>query len=719
MTENSPILDRSEKLTDTGLGLLRIASGLFFLIPGILKIVMPGDFLSMMVSFPAFIQPLLPLVFNVVIAAEIIGGIMLIIGWNIRIAVPPLVVITLVAELLVVSNDIESNIRLLSLSAHFMGAGLYSALFFLGSGRWAIGRGKSLIHKIARRQDGYMTALAREVVSGAGKNFGIFLIRASVAVPFIAAFFIGFADPAYSSVLPDNNLLKLGLLSISLIGGLSLLIGFQVNSVGWILATLTLAHLILIGLPDAVVSQIGIINILFHLLIIAAVISLRLIQFGSTLEIEHILSLDKKNVVVIGGGFAGTQLVKNLEKKLSDDWQVILISEENYTTFNPMLAEVVGATVLPSHVIAPIRRMIRKTRFISARATKVDTESKIVYFEGEDRDGTIQFEHLILSFGSRANLDIIPGMKDHAMPFKLLGDALQMRNRVIEQMEKAELEDDSEHRKWLGHFIVIGAGFSGVEVGGAIQDFIHSSHKHYPRLHDKDLKVTLIHRGDLPLQEMNPSLGQHVLKEMPKRGIDLLLNTGVSKVDEKGVIIDPDKRIDGATIICTIGTKPNPLIEQMDIPNERGRITVNPDMSIPGHPNLWAIGDCALVPNELDGKLSPPTAQFAIREGQQLAANVYRAVYDKPTVPFNYKSKGSMATIGHLNGVAEMFGFIRLGGFPAWLLWRAFYLSLMPTMSKKIRILFEWTWSMLFSADIINLRFTTTDEADISRRNQK
>ena len=716
MSDKSNILDRADQLTDTGLALLRIASGLFFLIPGVLKIVMPGDFLSMMASFPTFIQPLLPFLFNLVIAAEIIGGVMLIVGWNIRIAVSPLIIITVIAEVLVVVNDTESNIRLLSLFTHLMGAGLYSALFFLGSGRWAIGRGKSLFHKIARQQDGYLADLARRIISGAAKNFGIFLIRASVALPFIAAFFIGISDSAYSSVLPDNSLVKLVILSISLMGGLSLLVGFQVNSVGWILAGLTLVHLFFVGLPDAAVSQIGTINILFHFLIIAAVISLRLIQFGSSLETEHILSLDKKNVVVIGGGFAGTQLVRNLEKKLEDDWQVVLISEENYTTFNPMLAEVVGASVLPSHVIAPIRRMVRKTRFISARATKVDIESRTVHFEGEDRNGTIGFEHLVLSFGSRANLDIIPGMKEHAMPFKLLGDALQMRNRVIEQMEKAELENDQELRKWLGHFIVIGAGFSGVEVGGAIQDFIHSSHKHYPRLHDNDLKVTMIHRGELPLQEMNPSLGRHVLKEMPKRGIKLLLNTGVASVDNKGVVIDPENRIDGATIICTIGTKPNPLIEQMDVPNERGRITVNPDMSIPGQLNLWAIGDCALVPNELDGKLSPPTAQFAIREGQQLAANVYRAVCGLPTVPFNYKSKGSMATVGHLNGVAEMFGFIRLGGFPAWLLWRAFYLSLMPTMSKKTRILFEWTWSMLFSADIINLRFTTTDEADTSRR---
>lgn len=716
MTEYRNLLDRSEKLTDTGLGILRIASGLFFLIPGIFKVLAPDAFLPMMVDFPEILQPHLPWLFKFVIAAEVIGGIMLIIGWNIRLAVPALVIITLLAESLVVVNDTGSSIRLLSLYAHFMGAGLYTALFFLGSGRWAIGRGKSVVHWIAKQKYGALSVAAHDVVSGLGKIFGVFLIRASVALPFIAAFFIGIGDQAYNMVLPANAWLSVVLLTISLLGGFSMLTGFQVNSMGWVLASLTLLHLVAVGIPDAAVSQTGMINILFHFLIVAAVISLRLIRFGSDLEVEHILSLDKKNIVVIGGGFAGTQVVKKLERSLPDEWQVILISEENYTTFNPMLAEVVGATILPSHVIAPIRRMVRKTRFISARVTNVEIESKTVHFEGEDRNGSIPFGHLVFSFGLRANLDIIPGMKKHAMPFKLLGDALNLRNRVIEQMEKAELEEDQDKRRWMCHFIIIGAGFSGVEVGGAIQDFINASHKHYPRLHDKDLSVTIIHRGALPLPEMDPALGKHVMKQMPKRGVNIFLNTGVTEVDETGVVTTTQGRIDGATIICTIGTKPNPLMEQMDIPNERGRIKVNADMSIQGYSNIWAIGDCALIPNARDGKLSPPTAQFAIREGQQLAINISRAVVEKQTRPFTYKSKGSMATIGHLNGVAEVSSSIRLVGFPAWLIWRAFYLSLMPTLAKKTRILFEWTWSMLFSPDIINLRFTTTDEVDVSRK---
>ena len=226
----------------------------------------------------------------------------------------------------------------------------------------------------------------------------------------------------------------------------------------------------------------------------------------------------------------------------------------------------------------------------------------------------------------------------------------------------------------------------------------------------------MIHRGAALLPEMNDTLGERTLDHMSKRGVEILLKTGVTGVDERGVIIDPETRVDGGTVICTIGTMANPLIENMSIPTDRGRILVEPDMSVKEHSNIWAIGDCALIPNALDGELSPPTAQFAIREGQQLANNIHRAICETPTQPFNYQSKGSMATIGHLNGVAEVFGKMNMSGFPGWLMWRAFYLSLMPTFAKKTRIFFEWTWSMLFSADIINLRFTTTEKADVSRR---
>jgi len=715
-TNNDSLLDRSERLSASGIGAIRIAAGIFFLIPGIYKLVNPADFIAMMQQMPDFLRNNTSFFVNLVSIAEIVGGLLLILGWNVRMAVLPLVVITVLANALVVTHDYESNLRLLSVSAHFMGVGLYLALILLGSGRWAFSSGFSLREHLAKSANDRVAAIADWLTTGSARNNGIRLIRVAVSIPFIAAFFLGILDPNYKSALIDFGPLRYLLLTLSLLGGIAMLAGFQRRATGWLLAGLTVLHLVTVGISDMAASQIGIINLLFHCLVLASVVSLRLIEYGSDLEVEHILSLDKRNVVVIGGGFAGTQLVKKLENKLSSDWQVVLISEENYTTFNPMLAEVVGASVLPSHVIAPIRRMLRRTRFISARVTSIDIEKREVQFEGEGRNSTIPYEHLVLAVGSRANMELVPGMKEHAMPFKLLGDALHLRNRVITQMEKADLETDPQVRQWLGHFIVIGAGFSGVEVGGAIQDFIRASQRHYPRLHDSDLKVSILHRRDLPLQELAPSLGEHALKKMTKAGINFLLSTGVQGVDAQGVIISEDERLEGATVISTIGTRPNPLIESLSIPTDRGRIQLNPDMSVIDSEGIWAMGDCALVHNAHDDALAPPTAQFAIREGQQLADNIASAINGRPTRPFSYKPRGSMATTGHLAGVAEMFDKIRLGGFPAWLVWRGFYLSLMPTFAKKTRIFFEWTWSMLFSPDIINLRFTTTDSADKKRR---
>ena len=265
MENDQTKLDRSVKHTDTGVALLRISAGIFFLIPGIFKLLMPDDFLAMMVYFPDALQPHLPWLFNLVIGSEIVGGIMLIIGWNIRLAVPALVIITLVAESLVVINDIGSSIRMLSLFAHIMGAGLYSAMFFLGSGSWSIGRGKSVVHWIARQNFGGLSSAAHKVVSGAGKNVGVFLIRASVSVPFIAFFFLGVSDNAYDIVMPANKVLSALFLILALIGGLSLLTGFQIKSVSWMLVALTVIHLVFASIPDISASKIGFINILFRI----------------------------------------------------------------------------------------------------------------------------------------------------------------------------------------------------------------------------------------------------------------------------------------------------------------------------------------------------------------------------------------------------------------------------------------------------------------------
>jgi NADH dehydrogenase len=424
---------------------------------------------------------------------------------------------------------------------------------------------------------------------------------------------------------------------------------------------------------------------------------------------------EDNQIVIVGGGFAGTTLATELERCLPSGHRVVLISEESYTTFNPMLAEVVGASVFPEHVVAPIRQMLdasRGSQFIMGRATAVDRERHIVTVTTLAGPREIQYEHLVLAFGTRANLELVPGLAEHALPLKLVGDAMFIRNRVLQRVACIELERDPRERARLGHFVVIGGGFSGVEVAGELEDFLGGALRFYPRVQRSELRVTLLQDFDRLLPELPESLGRAAARSLARRGIDVRLATRASAVTAYGVSLAGGERLAAGTVVCTIGTRPNPLVERLGLALQRGRIETEPDLRVRGAANVWAIGDCALVRNQMSqGAVAPPTAQFAIAEARLLARNIVDTLAGRSTQAFGYVSKGMMATTGHLKGVAQAFGF-SLSGLPAWLLWRAYYLSRMPTLGRKFRIWVEWTWGMFFAADITHLRFTRTHEAD-------
>ena len=423
----------------------------------------------------------------------------------------------------------------------------------------------------------------------------------------------------------------------------------------------------------------------------------------------------EQNIVIIGGGFAGTTLARSLEKLVEPSTCITLLSEESYTTFNPMLAEVVGASVFPEQVIVPIRQMVKRVRFIMGSVQDVNYAQGTVSCATLAGPREIPFDHLVFAFGTRASLALVPGMAEHALPLKLVGDALFIRNRVLRQLARIELESDPVLRRRLGHFIVIGGGFSGVEVTGELADYIRSVRRFYKRVRDDEVEVSILHDTGRLLPELPESLGVAAARLMSRRGIKVKLATRAAGVDADGVTLDSGERIEGATVICTIGTKANPLSEtlarNLGLATQRGRIETNADMSVCGMPGLWAIGDCALVRNAATGQYSPPTAQFAVAQARQLAANVAGQIGQRGSEPFSYQSKGSMATIGHMKGVARVYG-VNLTGLPAWLMWRALYLMRMPTFGRKVRILVEWTWAMFFHTDITHLRFTRTNEVD-------
>jgi len=427
----------------------------------------------------------------------------------------------------------------------------------------------------------------------------------------------------------------------------------------------------------------------------------------------------EKNIVIVGGGFAGTTLAQALEKRLPAPYRVVLVSDESFTTFNPMLAEVVGASVFPEQVIVPIRQMLRHSRFIMATVQDIDYERRVVHGVTLAGPRAIAFEHLIFAFGTRANLDLVPGMAQHALPLKLVGDAMFIRNQVLRRLACIELESDPAVRRRLGHFVVIGGGFSGVEVAGELADYIHNVRHYYKLVRGEELAVTILQDASRLLLEMPDELGLMAAKRMTERGIDVRLGARAARVDGEGVTLESGEFIAAASVICTIGTKPNPLVERlaarMSLPTRRGRIETGADMGVRGMPCLWAIGDCALVENAATGQPSPPTAQHAVAQAKHLAGNLLRHLEGQDTRPFSYVARGVMATIGHMKGVAQIRG-VRLTGLPAWLLWRAFYLARIPTPGRKLRIFVEWSWSMFFPTDITHLRFTRSNEADDANR---
>ena len=416
----------------------------------------------------------------------------------------------------------------------------------------------------------------------------------------------------------------------------------------------------------------------------------------------------RRSVVIVGGGFAGTSAARELAGKLPPDVDLTLVSEESYTTFNPMLPEAVGASIFPEQVVAPLRELLMpdgRSRFIMARVTSVDLQARSLRCSTLAGERALAWDHLVLAFGNRARLDLLPGMAEHALPLKTVGDALEIRNSVLRRLARIELETDPALRHALGHFVVIGGGFSGVEVAGELVDCLASIRRYYPRVAADELKVTVLHDGERLLPELPPRLGAAALRSLRRRGVEVRLVTRAASLFDGGVTLLGGPALAASTIIGTIGTQANALAAGMGLPMARGRIVVGPDLSVAGHPGLWAMGDCAAVPNAFGGQLAPPTAQFAVREGCLLANYLRRVLKGKETRPFRHKPLGAMASIGHMKGVAEVFG-IPLSGLPAWLLWRAYYLSQMPTFGRKLRIFVEWTWGMFFPTDITHLRFT-------------
>jgi NADH:quinone reductase (non-electrogenic) len=415
-------------------------------------------------------------------------------------------------------------------------------------------------------------------------------------------------------------------------------------------------------------------------------------------------------IVIIGGGFAGAKCAKKLRTKLSQkSFDIVLFNRENHMVFQPLLAEVVGASINPDAIAAPLRQMLPGVHCRTEEVQRIALEDSFVEYEGHDgKLCQMYYDHVVVASGTVVNLSQIPGMADHAFPLRTVGDAIALRYHVMQQMEKAEVCDDPEHRRWYLSFIIIGGGFSGVEVAGEINDLVRGTHRIFENISSDDITVRIIHSYDQLLPEISPKLREFVRARMEKAGIKMVLNINTSFVTPEGVELKDGRIIRGATIVCTVGNTMSPVIERLEIPKERGRLITEPDMRIRGFKNAWAIGDCAHIINTYDNKPSPPTGQFAERQGQRVAENISRVINGWMARPFYFKPIGQLCSIGGHNAVAEILG-MRISGFLAWFLWRSVYLFKLPSWSRRVKVGFDWGWELIFSRDLAHPKTNQTE----------
>ena len=412
----------------------------------------------------------------------------------------------------------------------------------------------------------------------------------------------------------------------------------------------------------------------------------------------------KKRIVILGGGFGGVYAAIHLEKLLArvDAVEISLVSRDNFFLFTPMLHEIAASDLEITNIVNPLRKLLRNVEVLVGDVNQIDLPNKRVLISHGYRKRSLQidYDHLVIALGSITNFYDIPGLADLAVPMKSLRDAIQLRTQIIQHLEEANSECNLADRQSLLTFVVAGGGFAGVETVAALNDFVREALPFYPNLCEGMLRVLLVHSGPVILPELGESLGRYTQKVLARRGVELRLNTRVKSMTEDNVFLAHHVPIACRTLVWTAGTVPSPLISSLPCAKERGRIRVNQFLQVPNWPDVWAVGDCAFVPDIRNpGRSHPPTAQHAIREGKVVAQNIAAAFLGRPRKSFSFKTIGLLASIGRRTGVARIFSF-NFSGFFAWWMWRTIYLSKLPGLDKKVRVAFDWTLDLLFPKDV-------------------
>jgi NADH dehydrogenase len=398
--------------------------------------------------------------------------------------------------------------------------------------------------------------------------------------------------------------------------------------------------------------------------------------------------------LVIGGGFAGGWVARYLGKR-----GATIVSPENSMLFTPLLPEAASGTLEPRHVVVPLRIMCPHADLVLGGATAIDFDRSIVHVEALDEEVDLHYSELVVTLGSISRALPIPGLAEHALGFKNLADAIYLRNHVLQRLEAADATASEEHRRGELTFVFVGAGYAGVEALAELSDLVRDALRYYPRLREAPQRWVLVDAAPKILPEIQTRLGEYAARQLTKRGIEIHVRTTLESLDGKAAQLSNGERISTRTLVWTAGVKANPMLAQLGLPlDERGRVRVDETLRVAGHEHVWAIGDGAAVPNAATpGQVDPPTSQHALRQARRLAKNL---VGERK--PYRYRMLGQVATLGRYKGIADVVG-LRFTGFLGWFITRSYHLYQLPLFSRKLRVVTDWTTSLFFRRDIVEL----------------
>jgi NADH:ubiquinone reductase (H+-translocating) len=398
-------------------------------------------------------------------------------------------------------------------------------------------------------------------------------------------------------------------------------------------------------------------------------------------------------VLILGGGFAGAYVARLLGNR-----GATIVSRENFMLYTPLLPEAASGTLEPRHTVVPLRVMCPHAELLLGDLATVDLAARTATVVTDDGERTVRWRELVLALGAVPRTVPVPGLADHGLSFKSLADAINLRNHVLRQLEAADAEQDEAARRAHLSFVFVGAGYAGVEALAELSDLVDDALRYYPRLHDTPRRWAIVDAAPKILPEIPRRLGEYAARELAQRGVEIYVGTTLESISREEAVLGNGTHIQTRTLVWTAGVRASPLLREIDVPlDDRGRVEVDEFLRVRGREGVWALGDCARVPNTRSAVPDPPTCQHALRQARRLAKNIAGS-----PEPYGYRMLGQVATLGRYKGIADVLG-VRLRGFPGWFVTRSYHLYQLPLTQRRLRVVVDWTVALLFRRDVVEL----------------